>query len=78
MSGSDDRTVALWDACALVLVKGRNSANVCFVAPAAIRGGLPEIGGFATVVVAMLSRRRDLLPALAGVVMLASLRYFQR
>jgi uncharacterized membrane protein len=48
------------------------------VAPNAIRGGLPEIGGLATVVVVMLWRRHDLLAALAGGVTVASLHYFLR
>jgi uncharacterized membrane protein len=48
------------------------------VAPAAVRGGVPEIAGLVGVVVVMLWRRNDLLATLLGVFVVASLRYFLR
>lgn len=44
------------------------------VAPALLRGGVPEFAGFAAVVVAMRVQRSDLLAALAGVAAVAIVR----
>jgi uncharacterized membrane protein len=48
---------------------------VGIVAPAALRGGPPEIAGLLVVVVVMAWRRSDLLAALAGVAVVAALRH---
>jgi uncharacterized membrane protein len=48
------------------------------VAPAAVRGGVPEAAGLVGVAVAMLWRRNDLLATLVGVFVVASLRYLLR
>jgi uncharacterized membrane protein len=44
------------------------------VAPAALRGGVAELGGLAAVGLTMLWRRNDLLATLAGVAVVALLR----
>ncbi|MBK8739934.1 MAG: AzlD domain-containing protein [Betaproteobacteria bacterium] len=54
------------------------SVMIGVVAPAAVRGSIPELAGLATIVALMRWRPNDLVATMAGVAVVAGLRAFLR